>query len=141
MSHIMRTIYAASGPGVQDDASPAGLLAMAYQHVHIARVTGLPVSYDTLTGPQEVEPGVRVVWATNPSTLDKQPATVTFDADTFDEDSARAWLGSHGVREYLFEADSQDKTAVQTGSREEPERPPAEGYVDLADFYANTIAE
>jgi hypothetical protein len=133
------TVYAASGPGIQADVSPAGNLAMAFGHCHQARVINLPTQYDQISGPEVLEPGVRVEWAMHPQTLDRQPVLVQFDSEKFTEDEARAWLSARNIREYTWQPDSRDKTPTTQGNpRAEGEKPP-EGFSDLNSFYAATI--
>lgn len=141
MNHITRTIFASSGPGVQDDVSPAGLLAMQFQHVHNARFNNIPTVFDELSGPVQIADGVRVTWAKNPRTNDQLPASVEWDSEKFSENDARRWLNekwSGLAGEFTFEPDSQDKTPVTSGSRELPEKCPPE-FSDLSDFYASTL--
>jgi hypothetical protein len=134
-----RTVYASAGPGVQQDVSPAGQLAMAFEYCHTARITGLPVAYDEITGPVVVEPGVRISYARRGQTLDQQPASVQFDSEKFSEDQARAWLNAHNIREYTFLPDVRDKAPVTQGSpRDEGEKPP-EGFSDIGSFYSATL--
>lgn len=139
MSYVQRTVYAASGPGRQEDVTPAGALAMAFEHCHEARVN-LAVQYDQISGPEVVEPGVRVEFAEYPATGDKRPLLIQFDADIFTPDAARSWLGVRGIRDYVWQPDSRGKVGEQGSPREEPEKPPAGGEFDsLATFYARTI--
>ena len=138
---IQRTIYAAAGPGRPANDSTPGELAMPFGHLHQARIVGLPVQFDQVTGPQMVEPGIRITWAMQPQTLDKLPTLVQFDSEKFSEDEARTWLSEHGVREYEFQADARDKTpATQGNPRDEGEEPP-QGFSDLNSFYAATIPQ
>jgi hypothetical protein len=136
---IHRTVYTASGPGIQADVSPAGNLAMAFGHCHQARVINLPTQYDQISGPEVLEPGVRVQWAMHPQTLDRQPVLVQFDSEKFTEDQARAWLSARNIREYTWQPDSRDQTPTTQGNpRAEGEKPP-QGFSDLNSFYAATI--
>ncbi len=136
---VSRTVYAASGPGVQADVSAAGELAMEFGHCHQARITNLPPQYDQISGPQVLEPGVRVTWAMHPQTLDKQPIAVQFDSEKFTEDQARAWLSARNIDGYTFQPDQRDKTPVTQGNpRDEGEKPP-KGFSDLNSFYSATI--
>jgi hypothetical protein len=137
--HAVRTVYAASGPGVQADDSAPGQLSTPFGHMHQARIINLPTQYDQITGPEILEPGVRVTFAMHPQTLDKQPIAVQFDSDKFTEDQARAWLAARNIREYTFQPDNRDQTPVTQGNpRDEGETPP-QGFSDLNSFYSATI--
>jgi DNA topoisomerase IB len=139
LSAVERTVYAASGPGVQQDLSAGDQLAMAFGHVHQARITNLPTQYDQLSGPEVLEPGVRVTFAMHPQTLDKQPIAVQFDSTKFTEDEARAWLAARNISEYTFLPDARDQTPTTQGNpRAEGEKPP-EGFSDLNSFYSATL--
>ena len=138
---VVRTVYAASGPGVQADTTLPGSQAMAFGHIHQARITGLPVQYDQIAGPEVLEPGVRVTFAMHPQTLDKRPVAVQFDSQRFTEDQARAWLAARNIRDYTFLPDERDQTPVTQGNpRAEGEKQP-EGFSDLDSFYAATIPD
>jgi hypothetical protein len=136
---VRRSVYAASGPGVQADVSPAGYQSMEFGHCHKARVRNLPPQYDSISGPTVVEPGVRVTYAMHPQTLDKQPVAVELDSDRFTEEEARAWLSVHRIRDYDFLPDDRDRVPVTKGNpRAEGEKPP-KGFSDIEAFYAATI--
>lgn len=136
---VQRTVYAATGPGVQQDVSPAGQLAMAFGHIHQARIINLPTQYDQVSGPEVLEPGVRVTFAMHPQTLDKQPVAVQFDSNKFTEDEARAWLADRNIREYVWQPDTRDQTPVTQGNPRAAGEKPPQGFSDISSFYAATI--
>ena len=137
-----RGIYVASAPGradaAQEDVSAAGALARQFRHAHVAHMTMVPPQYDQLSGPEDTERGIRILWGTCPATLEKQPIEISFDADLYSEDEARAWLASRNYTGYDFEPNASDQPTETHGPREEPQKPPAD-FDDLPTFLAATI--
>ena len=132
------TVYASSGPGVQANDAPDGALAMPFERCHIAECVSLPIEFDQLSGPQELQDGVRVTWGENPRTLEKLPKRVQFDADKFTADEAKSWLSSHNVSSYQFLPCADEKTPQSRGAVDNPDEQPPPGYASLQEFYAQT---
>jgi hypothetical protein len=100
----------------------AGSLAGPYQHSHLAKIE-VPSAYNVVCGWQELEPGVRVDWRRNPTTLAQKPAAAEFDAGRFSPQEAIAWLNAQNIADqYEFQEDSDttdagEQTSRATGSR------------------------
>jgi hypothetical protein len=123
------------------DDSPDGALSLPFEHCHIAEVYGLPVEFDSITGPQEIAPGVRVTWATNGKTLEKLPQRVQFDADRMTPDDCRKWLASHNVTGYTWLPADSEKPPQYRGSVENPDEEAPPNFASLQEFYQLTQEE
>jgi hypothetical protein len=140
MSHVRRTIFNATGPGVQQDDTRPGAMSGPWQHVHQARVRGNPV-YDQLSGPVVLQDGVRVTYGYRPlHPEDKQPVLFEFDSTKYSEAASKRILSSMGVREYVWQPDSADMIPpTGVNPREQDQKAPA-GWPSLQQFLENTIA-
>ncbi len=135
------TIWTNSGQGShqQSDVTPAGALAIAFEHSHTARVS-LPTRFDEIDGPQTIEPGIRATIAKDVRSGDSQPISYEFDSTKFSQDQAREWLSQNVQSQYTFEPDIADRAPSTQGNapRAEGENPP-KGFESLDAFYDSTV--